>query len=179
MCRIALAAGLLALAQLHPAAAATRLPLAASSLHLTSAATHSPLSASSITASARPRARPAMSGLEPQDIPLLAGGALVCVGAVWLQVSQGGQAARASYSTSPYKADKPSPPAWWPTWLRLPEFDFVEVYGQEPSNRPLTAAEVEKARSTLERLYAVAAADEPEPPPPTPPKPPPTTPPRG
>lgn len=115
-----------------------------------------------------------MVGLEPQDAPFLAGAGLVVAGVVWLQLSiysgRRGLGAYASqekgqnsFSSSTFKADKPTPPGWWPAWLRLPELDFVEVYGQAPSAKPEpNAAEVEAARSALEKLYASSQIDEPD-----------------
>lgn len=121
-----------------------------------------------------------MLGLEPQDVPFLGGAALIAAGVVWLQVSiTGGRRGLGSYLSEEkgknpfyarnFKADKPEPPAWWPDWLRLPEFDYVEVYGQEPRAKPEpTAEEVEAARGALEQLYASSSIDEPgEPPDPT------------
>jgi hypothetical protein len=151
-------------------------PTFSPSLARTSARTPlaSPLVVRRPPSAASPAEHVRMAGLEAQDVPFIAGVGLIAAGAVWLQLSlTGGRRGLGAFLSQEkgnnpfyarnFRADKPSPPAWWPEWLRLPEFEYVEVYGQEPRSkvRALTPEQIESSRKALEQLYA-QEIDEPD-----------------
>jgi cell division septation protein DedD len=115
----------------------------------------------------RPAAAPVMaSGLEPQDYGLMGAAVLVAAGVVWLQAGllsgQRGLGTLLSEKKQAFAANKPSPPDWWPEWLRLPDLDYVEVYGQTPTKQPMAPEELERSRALLEQLFEQTATERPE-----------------
>jgi len=106
-----------------------------------------------------------VQSLQPEDVPYLVAAVLIAVGAVFLQarpirdmLSKDGRQARAAGAV-----EKPEGPGWWPTWLRLPELEFVEVYGQEPQGTdkadaldgPAEEAASRGDESTVQRLNSL------------------------